>query len=295
MADAEQFAVVVGEISTAVTDADAKRDASLLAPRVVGSAAEFRQKAYEIIAAQPEAAPTLATPSSTVMYPMTSVSGTFPRAAIMLVADSVDGGFPLFMALSQADARSPYTSWGWARQLPGVEPPHIEDPTVGADAVAPDADGLVTTPQDALARFAVRLSNGVDAEQMLAADPFTTEAHSGIQDERAKLNQGVAQDSLATIHEEYTVHDGEFAALRTDDGGAIVMGALRSSRTISMKGGATLTANDPEVRLAGKDSFTQELVRDFGEIVALYVPTEDSGAQIQAIGASKILLGVHGS
>ncbi|UYG15984.1 hypothetical protein BRM3_10100 [Brachybacterium huguangmaarense] len=296
VADADQFTQIMKETSAALTAADEAKDPAKLAPRIVGSAAEFRTRAYEIIAKIPDHAESLATPSAAILVPATSVSGDFPRTAILLVADAVEGGNPFFIPFQQADARSDYATWGWARQLGGVDMPSVEDSSVGATAVAADADGLLVTPADALALYAAVLSNGdgSDPDDKLASDPFAESVHQGIQDERAKLNANVPANSLATIHESYSVHEGEFAALRSDDGGAIVIGTLRSSRTITVVNGATLRYADPESELVGKTSFTKEFVRDYGEVVALHVPTADSGAQVQPIGASKMLLGAHG-
>lgn len=303
--DSGQLADVVTDVVAHLDKADADRNAQELAPRVIGSAAEFRTRAYEIIAAVPEFAETLDKPSATVLVVLPSTTDTFPRNAIALVTDAGSEGIHYFMGLQQADARSPYTTWGWARQAAGIELPQIEADTTGAAAVAIDTDGLVMTPQEALALYAQVLSSGddLDPEDRIAPDPYQTEIHQSIQGERTSLNQNVPADSLATIHESYTVHDGEFLGLRTADGGAVVLGSLRSSRTLKTVNGATVTIGDttadgkpfPEVRLAGKTTFTTEFVRDYGEIVALYIPTADAGGRVQPIGVTRSLLGARGT
>lgn len=297
VASAEQLTRVVSDVSAHVSTADQAHDPAQLAPRVIGSAAEFRTRSYEILAKIPEIEQTMPTPGPTVVVPVVPTGGDFPRTAIAVVPDAADASAQYFMPLQQGDARSEFATWGWARQLGGVTLPSVARAEVGAGVVAPDAQGLVMSPQDALARYAAFLSNGdaADPDDKVDPDPFQQEMHRGIQDERAKLNPNVPQDSLATIHEEYTVAPGELAALRTADGGALVIGSLRSSRAITVVNGATLTSTEPEFRLAGPASFTKEMVRDYGETVALFVPTADSGTKIHAIGATKILLGAHGS
>src|SRR5699024_3026038 len=101
-----QFEGFVTGVHEAVVAADEARDASLLAPRVSGSAAEFRTAAYEMIAEVEEWAEELMVPGSELIVPMTSTGVEFPRVAIALVSDSVEDGVPYFMALRQADARS---------------------------------------------------------------------------------------------------------------------------------------------------------------------------------------------
>lgn len=303
--DSGQLADVVTDIVGLLDKADADRNAQELAPRIIGSAAEFRTRAYEIIAAVPEFAETLDKPSATVLVVLPSTTDAFPRDAIALVTDQNSQGIHYFMGLQQADARSPYTTWGWARQAADIELPLIEADTTGAAAVAVDADDLLMTPKDAFALYADVLSRGDDAdpEDRIAPDPYQTEIHTSIQGERTSLNQNVPVDSLATIHEAYTVQDGEYLGLRTADGGAVVLGSLRSSRVLRTVNGATVTIGDTtadgkpltEVRLAGKTTFTTEFIRDYGEIVALYIPLAEAGGRIQPIGVTRSLLGARGT
>src|SRR5690625_4390293 len=112
VATVDLFETLVTEIHEAVVTADEEHDAELLAPRVTGSAAEFRTAAYAMIAEAEEWAEELKVPSDQLTVPLTSTGREFPRTAIALVEDSVEDGVPYFMALQQADARAPYTSWG---------------------------------------------------------------------------------------------------------------------------------------------------------------------------------------
>lgn len=296
VATAERFSAVVKEVSDSVVAADQARDPAQLAPRVVGSAVEFRTRSYEIMAKDAEVIASLPTPAPTVVLPVVPTDGDFPRTAIAIVPDAADASRQYFMPLQQADARAPYTTWGWALQHGGVEMPSVAPAESGSGAVAPDADDLLMTPADALALYAGVLSNGdaADPEDRIAPDPFQQVMHGAIQEERAKLNAGVPADSLAVIHEEYTVLPDELAALRTADDGAIVIGSLRSSRRIDVVPGATVSGQEPEFRLAGRSTFSKEFVRDYGETIALYIPPADAGAKIQPIGATKLLLGAHG-
>lgn len=294
-----QFDTFVTEIHEAVVAADEARDAALLAPRITGSAAEFRTAAYGMIAKAEEWAEDLKRPGSELIVPMTSVGDAFPRVAIALVSDSVAEGVPYFMALQQKDARSPYTTWGWAQQAVGIEMPMVPDQRVGSEPVAIDDAGLLMTPAEALALYAKVLSDGdgADPEDKLAPNPFQTVTHERIQAERAELNAGVERDEAATIKEVYTVKEGEFAGLRTDDGGAIVMGTLTSTRTVDVKNRATVSyeQDNKYTRLIGKKDFTDSYVRTYGTTVAMYVPPADAGTQIQPIGGTQTALGASGS
>lgn len=298
VATADQLQTFVTEVHETLVEADEARDASLLSPRVSGSALEFRTAAYEMIAQAEEWAEDLKTPGDELIHPMTSLGAEFPRVGISLVSDSVDDGVPYFLALQQADAKSPYTSWGWAQQAVDIEMPMVASDEVGSEPVAIDADGLRMPPSEALALYAQVLSDGdeADPDDVLAPNPFQTGTHERIQTERNELNEGVEWDEAATIKEVYTVKEGEFAGLRTDDGGALVMATFLSTRTVNVADRATMSYDEDNkyTRLIGTKEFTDEYVREYGTTIAMYIPPEGSDAQIQPIGATQTALGAHG-
>lgn len=297
--DPERFERFVKEIHDAIAAADKAKDARKLAPRVIGSAAQFRGRTYELMKKAPEWSAQLTLPGASIVVPISSVGTDFPRTALALVEDSREGGVPFFLALQQKDARSPYATWGWAQQAVGVQMPKVEDQKVGAEPVAADDSTLVMKPSDAIALYAKVLSDGdaADPKDLLAPSPFQTESHKGIQGEREKLNKGVERDQAATVKEIYTVKKGEYAALRTDEGGAIVMATLESTRRITMRGNATMTLKDEPLltKVAGRATFKKEFVRTYGSTVALFVPSAEAGGKIQPIGATRTTLTVSGS
>ncbi len=305
VATTEQFTTVTEQIHAAVKAADEARDAKKLAPRVVGTAAEFRQKTYAMIAKVGEFSSTLQVPGAELIIPMTSTGGKFPRTAIALVSGSEKGKVPFFMALQQKDARSPYTTWGWAQQAAGIPMPNVEAAEVGAAPVSYEQDDLLLTPKAALDLYAKVLSDGVaaDPKKLMGTDPFMTTRHKEIGDERKALNAGVNWDEAATVKEVYTVKKGDFVGIRTAPakdakiGGAIVMGTLLSNRRVLVKEGATMaySQDNPYTKLIGKKKFTKEFRRDFGTVVALYIPPKGAKAKIQPIGATIAELGASGS
>ncbi|WP_245822819.1 hypothetical protein [Brachybacterium avium] len=294
----EQLTSIVPEVNTAVVAADKALKAKKLAPRVSGSAAEFRTAAYEMIEKAEEWAEELTVPGAELLVPMTSVTAEFPRVAMALVEDSTEEGVPYFVALQQADAKSPYSAWGWAQQAVGIEMPMVANAVVGSEQVTPDSKGLVMTPQEALALYADVLTAGddKDPEDQLAENPFQTATHERIQTEREELNAGVEWDEAATIHESFSVQSEEFAGVRTDDGGAIVMATLLSTRKVSIKDGATMryAEENKYTKVIGKKEFTSEFIRKFGTHIALFIPSADAGGQIQPIGATQTALSATG-
>src|SRR5690606_41678019 len=71
------------------SEADKAKDVKKLAPRVVGSAADFRKSAYAMIKKAKEWADELHVPGETIIVPMTSVDSEFPRVAVVLVEDEI--------------------------------------------------------------------------------------------------------------------------------------------------------------------------------------------------------------
>lgn len=308
IADAGQFGTYVEEVNSALVSADEALDADELAPRVTGSAASFREKMYAMIKEDDAWKDSLSTPSAELIVPMTSTSEEFPRTVLGLVSDSAESGVPFFMVLQQQDAKSPYTTWGWAQQAQDVEMPTVPSDLVGSEPVALDADGLVSTPSDALALYAKVLSDGdaADPDDILAENPYQTNVHAQIQAEREMLNQvqnaeDADRDEYATIKEVYTVGEEEFAGLRTDDGGAIVMATFTSTRTMTLLNEATVTLDSDNelygryIELIGTSTLTEKFVRSFGTTVALFIPSAEAGGQIQPIGATRVPLGASGS
>lgn len=292
------FETLVTEIHEAVVTADEELDAELLSPRVTGSAAEFRTAAYAMISEAEEWAEDLKVPSDQLTVPLTSTGREFPRTAIALVEDSDEDGVPYFMALQQADARAPYISWGWAQQAVGIEMPMVPHQETGAEPVALDDEDLLVTPAEALELYAKVLTDGdgADDDDIVASNPFQSGTHERIQAERDELNAGVEWDEAATIKEVFTVSEDEFVGLRTDDGGAIVMGTLLSTRTVSIKDGATMryAEDNKYTKVIGSREFTEEYVREFGTHVALFIPPAESDLQVQPIGATQTALDASG-
>ena len=104
----------LGEILTqyakALEKADAGKNADLLAPRISGSAAEFRRATYAIISKVPEHESALQRPSDKLVVPIASTSEGFPRYALALVDDAANAGEArFFVGLQQKEARSDYT------------------------------------------------------------------------------------------------------------------------------------------------------------------------------------------
>lgn len=304
----DQMASYLKAVHAAVEKADDDLDAKALAPRVIGSAASFRKDTYSILTknkdwiaknAEDFRASALDRPGEKAVVPITSTTSDFPRTAIALVeADGDDDAAPYFMILQQKDAHSSYATWGWAQQAVGVDMPTVPSAKVGSEAVDGKADDLLMTPADAMTLYSEVLAwgGGKDSKKQLASDPFTTRTHKDIQDERKQLNEGVEKDEVGTIREIYTPVKDEIAGLRTEDGGAIVLGTMTSKRTLKVTDGSKVSYSEDNIftTIIGSRTFTKEYVREYGTTVALYIPPKGSDAKVQPIGATRAVIGASG-
>ena len=295
----DRFDIILTEFQEELAAADEARDAALLNSRVSGSAAEFRAATYALIEKYPAHESELTRPSAEATVWIAATSEYFPRHALAFVQDEDPSRLPFFVGFTQASPRAQYTSWGWARQAALVDMPSVPGAATGAQEVAIDANDLLLTPQAALEMYAGLLSHGhhnADPDDLISEDPFQQKVHEDIQTERRRINDGVELDQVATVHERYSVKEGEYLGLRTADGGAIVMATLLSTRRLDVRSGAiNYSAPNIVTELTGTMEFRKEVVRTWGTTVLLHIPTKDSGSKIQPIGAFKVLLGVSGS
>ncbi|WP_058234254.1 hypothetical protein [Devriesea agamarum] len=299
--DEQQYTKVVAQTVQALNAADEKRDAALLAPRIVGSAAEFRTATYGIISKFDKWAKELQRFSTTSALRVPTSDGTFPRTVFAFL-NAQDPKLPVYIVIfQQKDARSPYTTWGWAPQGAKVPKVGIPNPAVGAAEVPIDAKDLVLSPQDALSTYAEVLGSGLtdQTRAVMIEDTYISRQWRDIWEDRKTISteEGDGADEVATVIEKYTVHPGEYAGIRTENGGALIAGALRSTRTFTVNRGAKIFYRNPNpiTVLAGKQEFRTKLEINSGEIVVLYVPPKEGGAKMQGIGGSKVLLSASGT
>ncbi|MDO5661690.1 MAG: hypothetical protein Q4G40_03255 [Brachybacterium sp.] len=325
--DLGQLETVLEEVAEHLQRADDEHDAELLAPRVSGSAAAWRRDGYAILPEVPEHAQEFIGPSGQLVLPILPGSDSFPRSAIALAVERQDEETMLFVALQQADARSNYASWGWARQQGGADMPSVPADTAGAEAVDPDDDGLVMSPREALAAYARALEGAEEDIDQVEEDPFGDSVREEIAEETEVLQTALLpaegedegdQEPSIELQSSWEPVEDEIAALRTADGGAVVMGSLTGTRSVTISGGTLVLAThdeegrpNPAVIIAGGEDATEDedapaqedgvaefsstFTRTYGTTVALFVPAADSGERLRLIGASRMLVSADGA
>jgi hypothetical protein len=262
--------------------------------RMGGAAREMRVAQFTMKAADPRLeADKLGTEFAGEIVAATDA---WPRSFIA-VTQPAEAQAPYLYLMTQADPRSNYSLQAWVRLVAPVTMPTTAPATVGSPVVALDDASLKTTPDSALAAYAVAKDAPSDSEAAL----FGGEPDPA-RDQWAKLGS-MWSESLAQIKGKVTqvssvvnLADGESAdtgavALATAEGGAIVIGRIQSALDLSFtrteRGEsfslpaiwAALGASDPVV--------TKQAHIDFTQIVALSVPPASSDDPITVLGVSQ--------
>ncbi len=215
-------------------------------------------------------------------------SAEWPRF-FLAVGRSQDASTYLVRVLRSASARDPYGLWGEAMMLPGASLPDTTQ-DAGSDATVLDADasGLLLSPKEAIAGFAGYL-NGKGKGK--GSENFRRSEYSDqLLQQLAADERGLRQ--VATVSSRHTAADEDPMAMRTDDGGALVIGQVQQTYSVKVKpdsGKVKVRDADLAALAGGKDElqFAKSFTRSAVEVVVLHVPAGDSKERIRVVAAAK--------
>ena len=285
----EQAERILSEVHDALAAADVDRSTAALAPRVVGPAAQIRSAEYRLagLGGDPDAMTSLQTSPQTIVLPTTD---TWPRTMMVVTEAPEDLQAPLLLTLVQSEPRAPYALWSWARLFPGAQTPPLAQPEVGSEPVPIDAAGtLAVSPTEVLNQYVDLLTN---RDQSPYAASFTDDP----------LRQGIWQTKDAfvgvvgangTLAETYTAGPAGIQALATADGGALVVGTISTTTTITLTD-STLKIGDQTAVFLGTDTVRANLSITWTSVVAFVVPPAGTDAQIQVLGGEHSRIQVTG-
>lgn len=281
----DQEADVLAAVSETLQAADAANDPAQLEPRVSGPALKIRSSQLQVAAARGNAdfVTPLPTEVQQVVIPTTQ---TWPRTSYAVSVQPQDLQTPRLMALDQAAPRDVYRLWAWVQLLPGVTLPSFADPGIGSEAVAADDDSLLVTPQDAVAQYAdvLTVGGGSSFAQTFADDAFRQTLASN-----ADLQNQALQQASGSFTMQFSTTQDPVHAVRTADGGALVMGSLTSLETFTVEeGGKVAPQTETQKALFGSTEPTNVLKVGYDDVVALYVPPAGSTEQVRLLGYTHV-------
>ncbi|MBD8063556.1 hypothetical protein [Oceanitalea stevensii] len=286
--DEDRIERILADVEETVDEADAALDPELLTDRVTGPALAMRQAEYRLSAASDgERTPTPLTTNSQIE--VVAATDEWPRSLYVVSHVPDDANLPLLLVLTQEDARSQYKLWFWTTLLPGAQTPSTARPDAGSPQLAPDAEGLLATPQQTVARYAELLADpDGEASALFAEDPFRT----GYAEMISALRETV--EVAGQVRESYEVREGSVSAMQTAEGGALVVGVidgrLNLRRTVE---GSTLEAGGDLGLLMEQDPRIDGEARAHYLIpVAFSVPPEGSEEPVAVLGATQVLANV---
>lgn len=289
MDEARMDRVLAGvEEHVAAADADLKKDE--LPPRVIGRAAQMRGWEFTLAAKTKEIeleTPYVPQPLTTdPLVEIIAATDTWPRQVMVITDPPPEGNTNLLLVLEQADPRAEYALMSWVRLLPGVTTPAADAAAIGSVQLAPDAEGLKFTPEAAIANYTDLLNNGSESKH---ADAFEEDSYRTLLEEELKaLKEAVTRAGKMS---QETTKVGSVYTLQTFDGGAIVVGGMKSEqvydKTVSgakMRVGGMIAALN-----GGTHEVQSKLIATYEHMVAFYVPPADSDKKVTLLGAERIL------
>lgn len=284
----ERIERILGEVEETIEAADSELDPALLDGRVTGPALDMRAAEYRLAqASDGERAPTPLTTASQVEA--VAATDEWPRSAVVISHVPDDANLPLLLVLTQADARSQYQLWFWTSLLPGVQTPSIANVETGSPQLAPDAEGLLLSPLETVAGYAELLADpdGARAAQF-GPDPFREGYVSMIQALRETV------EVAGEVAEDYAVRDGSVVALQAVDGGAVVVGVIEATLTITktVEGGSLEAGGDIGLLMGESADIEGSAEAHYLIPVAFSVPPAGSEEPVTVLGASHVLADV---
>ncbi len=286
----EQSARILDGLGQVLAASDAALDPAGLPARLTGPALTIRTAEYIRATATAGARMPTAIPA-TAQTTVVAATETWPRTEMVVTAQPDDLQAPLLLVLQQDNPRDPYRLWAWARLGPSVVMPPTADAEIGSAPVAADDATLVVTPTDAVAQYVDVLNLG-DASAYAAAYPADF-FRTALQAARAQTQASL--EAVAAVTETTVPVEDQLIALRTADGGALVVAGLSTVTTATLSKGS-ITLSDPfDAALAGVGSVSNNLVRNWTDVVALYVPPQGAeSTQVQVLAAEHARTSVTG-
>lgn len=282
--DAVQESAILAGVGTVLEETEGELDADALSKRLSGPALTIRKS--EIAVAKSLKSTDLMTVIPTevegIIVPTTL---DWPRTAFA-VSVQPELQTQRLLVLQQSSARAQYKLWAWVKLFPQIELKSFATSLTGSPEFAPDAPGLVMTPQEAVTNYADLLNEGKKSDfyEDFAPDRFREEIakNNKLQNEALK-----AADGKQTM--KFTPVDSAVYALGSVEGGALVVGELSATEDRIAEEGAQLSASTPvEQALTKKLDITNSMTIGFTTVVAIYIPPAGSTEAVTVVGVDHV-------
>jgi len=277
---ADQLDAVSERIGSALATADGALDASQLTGVLSGPALTIRTAQYRIAkATSPESALTVL--PSALQSQFVPTTQAWPRTAMAVTTQPENLEAQRLVVLEQPAARENYTLWGWVRLFPGTALPTFVSADVGTEQVT-DSTGLSAQVPDVLAAYVDYLNLGKSSKH--AGEFEKDELVTSVLERRSAMTK-----ALKAIDGKYSytfsVPGGPVQALRTLDGGALVVARLTARENAKGPKGSKVSPDDEVKGLVGDAKTSNALVVGHTVLVAFQIPPEGSSDTVTVLGA----------
>ena len=273
------------EIIKTISKADSDRDVNALKARMEGPALQVRTSQLTI-AQKNNKLDSSATIPDSLSQSVVSTSASWSRTlyAITTVTDQQQS--QRLLVMNQDSATSNYKIWGLVRLFSGVQMPKFNVATIGSEQGDAKTEGLVKTPEAVLREYADVLEKGSSSEyaKNFADDAFRQQVTTLTESVQKAVEQNEGSQS-----QKYTAETKDIKVLRTADGGALIVGEIKSVWTRTAGGNRkSMPASEGETALFGDAEATGTLEVTYVNEVALYIPAAGASvAQLRAVGAER--------
>ena len=270
-------------MATVVASGDNAKNAKELQVRVAGMALQVRSANYSIRSKVAKQAAVDPVNSTKLLARVVTTDSAWPRSA-MIVTQGEGNALPQLLTLVQASARENYKLVHATPLLPGQTFPAVQKE--GAAAVPLDsATGLQMSPNDAIAALSDRLTKADSKFKATFKDGVYI---SSVLDTQAKVLKEAKDANYVFSHKA----DAKSAlALRTADGGAMVVVGYTFAIDATSKADATLTIGADAAAFTGGTETTKGFVLDYAEPVVMYIPPATAKGQLGIVSADRHLVG----
>jgi hypothetical protein len=287
----DQNARLLEAVNAAVAAGTESLDPEQLKARVTGPALAVRTSQLQVakILGTNDLITELPTEYQQIILPTTQ---TWPRTSFAITEPTDQLQPQRLIALVQETPRSPYMLWGWVQLRPGLRMPAFADAKLGSEVLAPDDTSLLISPQDVVAQYADLLTTGDDSAFVGSFEPAD-------QDPFRQLLKNVAETQAALLAGDRVNGTYRFSAtprpntpikaVRTADGGAVVMAALDGTEVMEAIAGAKIApgTRTAQALLQGQGE-SNKVTGGFSDMIALYVPPAGSEEKVILVGYSHV-------
>jgi hypothetical protein len=287
----EQEKTIISRVAESVEAATKERKPDALGARMAGPAKVLRASQLEVAKRikSDEQVTNLPMSMQSVMLPS---EPEWPRMSLAVSTQPKDLTPPVLYAFQQATPRSDYKLWAWAKLLPGATLPRFAPTDTRTEEVAPDdGETLLMAPARAVSAYADILSEESDSKFSGRFEDDDFRALMRQQETAQKKAEGWKKSEGKYSFSAKPDEEQGVQAMRTVDGGAIVMGAINSSQVIQLQDKAKAPPSNAFVTqkaLFGDQDVTNVLRTKYVDVVALYVPPQGSGDKIRLVGFEHI-------